>query len=69
MGWERDVPCLALQCIDNKVVSLLTTIESANYRTTATRKTNTAGGVGQCSGFTARYYCKVQSIQERPGSL
>ena len=43
MKWERDGPCLALQWIDNKVLFLLTTIESANNQTTATRKTKTAG--------------------------
>ena len=30
MRWERDPPCLALQWVDNKVVSLLTTIDNAN---------------------------------------
>ena len=36
-------PCLALQRIDNKVVSLLTTIDNANDRIQVNRKTKTAG--------------------------
>ena len=32
MWWERDPPCLALQWVDNKVVSVLTTIDNANDR-------------------------------------
>ena len=43
MCWERDAPCLALQWIDNKVVSLLTTIDNANDRVQVDRKTKTAG--------------------------
>ena len=42
MRWERDGPCLTLQWSNNEVVSLLTTIESANYQTSATRETKTA---------------------------
>ena len=36
-------PCLALQWIDNKVVSLLTTIDNANDRIQVNRKSKTAG--------------------------
>lgn len=43
MRWERDAPCLALQWIDNKVVSLLTTIDNANDRVQVDRKSKTAG--------------------------
>lgn len=43
MRWERDGPCLALQWIDNKVVSLLTTIDNANGRIQVNRKSKTAG--------------------------
>ena len=43
MHWERDAPCLALQWIDNKVVSLLTTIDNANDRIQVNRKSKTAG--------------------------
>ena len=45
--WGRDPPCLALQWLDNKVVSMLTTIDNANVKKQATRKIKTArvGGV------------------------
>ena len=43
MRWERDPPILALQWLGNKVVSLLTTIESANDSLQVTCKTKTAG--------------------------
>ena len=43
MRWVRDAPCLALQWIDNKVVSLLTTIDNANDRIQVNRKSKTAG--------------------------
>lgn len=43
MRWDRDPPCLALQWVDNKVVSLLTTIDNANDSLQVTRKTKTAG--------------------------
>ena len=43
MRWERDAPCLALQWIDNKVVSVVTTIDNANDRVQVNRKTKTAG--------------------------
>ena len=41
--WERDPPCLSLQWVDNKVVSLLTTIDNANDLVHVTRKTKSAG--------------------------
>ena len=43
MRWERDPPVLALQWLDNKVVSMLTTIENANDSLQVRRKTKTAG--------------------------
>ena len=43
MRLERDPPILALQWLDNKVVSLLTTIENANDSLQVNRKTRTAG--------------------------
>ena len=43
MRWERIPPCLALQWIDNKVVSMLTTIGNANDRLEVNRKSKTAG--------------------------
>ncbi|XP_029183653.1 piggyBac transposable element-derived protein 4-like isoform X3 [Acropora millepora] len=42
--WGRDPPCLALQWLDNKVVSMLTTIDNANVRKQVTRKAKTARG-------------------------
>ena len=43
MRWERDPPILVLQWLDNKVVSMLTTIENANDSLQVKRKTRTAG--------------------------
>ena len=43
MRWERDRPCLALQCLDNKVVSVVTTIDNANVKTEVNRKIRTDG--------------------------
>jgi len=43
MRWERDPPCLALQWVDNKVVSLLTTIDNANDKVLANRRSKTDG--------------------------
>ena len=43
MRWHRDPPCLALQWVDNKVVSMLTTIDNANDRVQVSRKSKTAG--------------------------
>ena len=43
MRWERDFPCLALQWIDNKVVSVLTTIDNANDHGQVNQKCKTAG--------------------------
>ncbi|XP_015774285.1 PREDICTED: piggyBac transposable element-derived protein 4-like [Acropora digitifera] len=42
--WGRDGPCLAVQWLDNKVVSVLTTIDNANVETQATRKCRNAQG-------------------------
>ena len=43
MRWARDPPILVLQWLDNKVVSLLTTIENANDSLQVNRKTKSAG--------------------------
>lgn len=43
MHWEKDPPCLALQWIDNKVVSMLTTIANANEQVQVNRKAKTGG--------------------------
>ena len=43
MRWHRDPPCLALQWVDNKVVSMLTTIDNANDQVQVSRKSKTAG--------------------------
>ena len=43
MRWERDPSCLALQWVDNKVVSLLTTIDNANDQVMVKRKKRTGG--------------------------
>ena len=42
--WGRDPPCLALQWLDSKVVSMLTTIDNANVKKQATRTAKTATG-------------------------
>ena len=42
--WGRDPACLALQWLDNKVVSMLTTIDNADVKKKATRNTRTLGG-------------------------
>ena len=73
MRWERDGPCLALQWIDNKVVSLLTTTENANDQTTATRKTKTAGvwdsvQVSQ-PGTVAKYNNKYMNAVDRSDQI
>ena len=44
MRWERDPPCLAIQWLDNKVVSVITTIDNANVKRQVNRKVKTAGG-------------------------
>ena len=43
MHWQRDPPVLALQWLDNKVVSMLTSIENANDCLQVRRKTKRAG--------------------------
>lgn len=43
MRWERDPPCLALQWVDNKVVSMLTTSGIANDAVEKKCKTKTGG--------------------------
>ena len=42
MRWHRVGPCLCLQWIDNKVVSVLTTLDNANDKVPTIRKTKTA---------------------------
>ncbi|KAL9952183.1 hypothetical protein ACROYT_G039398 [Oculina patagonica] len=44
LRWERDPPCLALQWLDNKVVSVITTIDNANVKSQVSRKVKTARG-------------------------
>lgn len=41
--WESDPPTLALQWLDNKVVSMLTTIENVNDSFQVSLKTKTTG--------------------------
>ena len=43
MRWVRDAPVLALQWVDNKVVSMITTAGNANETTQVTRKRKTGG--------------------------
>ncbi|XP_015769863.1 PREDICTED: piggyBac transposable element-derived protein 4-like [Acropora digitifera] len=43
MRWERDPPVLALQWLDNKVVSIVSTFAKANDKVQTTRKTKVAG--------------------------
>ncbi|CAB4027206.1 Hypothetical predicted protein, partial [Paramuricea clavata] len=43
MRWERESDVLALQWVDNKPVSLLTSIDSANDTMPVTRRTKTRG--------------------------
>ena len=43
MRWERDAPVLALQWVDNKVVSMITTSGNANETTQVNRKRKTGG--------------------------
>ena len=43
MRWVRDPPILAMQWLDNKIVSLLTTIENANDSELVERKTKNGG--------------------------
>ena len=42
--WGRDPPCLALQWLDNKVVSTLTTIDNANVKKQVARNIKNPGG-------------------------
>ena len=56
MRWERDPPCLALQWVDNKVVSLLTTIDNANERVQVNRKTKTGGE------WNTKVVCQPQAV-------
>ncbi|XP_015752943.1 PREDICTED: piggyBac transposable element-derived protein 4-like [Acropora digitifera] len=67
MRWERDPPCLALQWLDNRVVSLLTTIDNSNVKKQVTRKVKT--GAGGCTavevqqpGVIANYNCFMNAV-------
>ena len=43
MRWVRDPPCLVLQWVDNKVVSMITTVGNANDHVQVSRKQKNAG--------------------------
>ena len=43
MRWVRDPPCLVLQWVDNKVVSMITTVGNANDHVQVSRKQRNAG--------------------------
>ena len=43
MRWVRDPPCLVLQWVDNKVVSMITTVGTANDHIQVSRKQRNAG--------------------------
>ena len=43
MRWVRDSPCLVLQWVDNKVVSMITSVGNANDHTRVNRKVSTDG--------------------------
>ena len=43
MRWVRDPPCLVLQWVDNKVVSMITTVGNANDHVQVNRKQKNAG--------------------------
>ena len=47
MRWVRDPPCLVLQWVDNKVVSMITTVGNANERGQVTRRVRTDGEWGE----------------------
>ena len=43
MRWVRDPPCLVLQWVYNKVMSMITTVGNANDHVQVSRKTRNAG--------------------------
>ena len=43
MHWVRDPPCLVLQWVDNRVVSMITTVGNANDHVQVTRKVKNDG--------------------------
>ena len=47
MRWVRDPPCLMLQWVDNKVVSMMTTVRNANEQAQVTRRVRTDGEWGE----------------------
>ena len=47
MRWARDPPCLVLQWVDNKVVSMITTVGNANEQGQVTRRVRTDGQWGE----------------------
>ena len=66
MRWVRDPPILALQWFDNKVVSMLTTIENANDSIQVERKSKTGGVwrpiVVQQPQAIASYNCYMNAV-------
>ena len=65
MRWERDPPCLALQWLDNRVVSLLATIDNANVKKQVTRKVkNVADGWTAVEVPQPGVSCKLQLLYE-----
>lgn len=62
MRWQWDVPCLALQWIDNKVVSMITTSGIANDTVEVDCQTKSGGVLA--SGL-----CNVQSVYECGGLI
>ena len=47
MRWVRDPPCLVPQWVDNKVVSMITTVGNANEQGQVTRRVRTDGRWGE----------------------
>ena len=47
MRCVRDPPCLVLQWVDNKVVSIITTAGNANEHSQVTRRVRTDGEWGE----------------------
>jgi len=43
MHWVRDPPCLVLQWVDNRVVSMITTVGNANDHVQVSRKQKNGG--------------------------
>ena len=56
MRWVRDSPCLVLLWVDNKVVSIITTVGNANEQGQVTRRVRTDGEWGQTQPQTFKTY-------------